>query len=84
MAEVYASGIARKVVASFSKLNIIDESVQLTPRENKILELLATGKMNKSSGRTSNKWRNSKKNTIIIMKKQVNTRVEAVNLFLKR
>jgi DNA-binding CsgD family transcriptional regulator len=32
-------------VASFSKLNIIDESVQLlTPRENKILELLATGK----------------------------------------
>ena len=82
-----SGSIARKVVASFSKLNIIDESVQLlTPRENKILELLATGKMNKEvadelqiSGGTVRKHIQH-----IYEKLQVNTRVEAVNLFLKR
>lgn len=82
-----SSSIARKVVASFSKLDTIDESVQLlTPRENEILELLATGKMNKEvadnlqiSGGTVRKHIQH-----IYEKLQVNTRVEAVNLYLKR
>ena len=82
-----SSSIARKVVASFSKFEGIDESVQLlTPRENEILELLATGKMNKEvadnlqiSGGTVRKHIQH-----IYEKLQVNTRVEAVNLYLKR
>lgn len=82
-----SSSIARKVVASFSKLETIDESVMLlTPRENEILELLATGKMNKEvadnlqiSGGTVRKHIQN-----IYEKLHVNTRVEAVNLYLKR
>lgn len=82
-----SSSIARKVVASFSKFEAIDESVLLlTPRENEILELLATGKMNKEvadslqiSGGTVRKHIQH-----IYEKLQVNTRVEAVNVYLKR
>lgn len=82
-----SSSIARKVVASFSKFEVIDESVMLlTPRENEILELLATGKMNKevadylqiSSGTVRKHIQH------IYEKLQVNTRVEAVNVYLKR
>lgn len=82
-----SSSIARKVVASFSKLDTINDSVLLlTPRENEILELLATGKMNKEvadslqiSGGTVRKHIQN-----IYEKLQVNTRVEAVNVYLKR
>lgn len=82
-----SSSIARKVVASFSKFTAVDESVQLlTPRENEILDLLATGKMNKEvadylhiSGGTVRKHIQH-----IYEKLQVNTRVEAVNVYLKR
>jgi NarL family two-component system response regulator LiaR len=82
-----SSSIARKVVASFSNFEAIGESVLLlTPRENEILELLATGKMNKEvadylkiSGGTVRKHIQH-----IYEKLQVNTRVEAVNVYLKR
>jgi DNA-binding NarL/FixJ family response regulator len=82
-----SSSIARKVVTSFSKFEAANESILLlTPRENEILELLATGKMNKEvadnlqiSGGTVRKHIQH-----IYEKLQVNTRVEAVNLYLKR
>lgn len=82
-----SSSIARKVVASFSKFEAVDENVLLlTARENEILELLATGKMNKEvadhlqiSGGTVRKHIQH-----IYEKLQVNTRVEAVNVYLKR
>lgn len=82
-----SSSIARKVVTSFSKFESIDENVMLlTPRENEILELLATGKMNKEvadnlqiSGGTVRKHIQH-----IYEKLHVNTRVEAVNMYLKR
>lgn len=82
-----SSSIARKVVASFSKMesqNKLTES--LTSREKEILELLAKGQMNKevaavleiSVGTVRKHIQN------IYEKLHVNTRVEAVNLFLKR
>lgn len=82
-----SSSIARKVVTSFSKYEAANESILLlTPRENEILELLATGKMNKEvadnlqiSGGTVRKHIQH-----IYEKLQVNTRVEAVNMYLKR
>ena len=82
-----SSSIARKVVASFSKFEDIEKGILLlTVRENEILKLLATGKMNKEvadqlqiSGGTVRKHIQH-----IYEKLQVNTRVEAVNLYLKR
>lgn len=82
-----SSSIARKVVTSFSKYEAANESILLlTHRENEILELLATGKMNKEvadnlqiSGGTVRKHIQH-----IYEKLQVNTRVEAVNMYLKR
>lgn len=82
-----SSSIARKVVASFSKMesqNRLTES--LTAREKEILELLAKGQMNKevayqldiSNGTVRKHIQN------IYEKLHVNTRVEAVNLYLKR
>lgn len=82
-----SSSIARKVVASFSKMesqNRLTES--LTTREKEILELLAKGQMNKevayqldiSTGTVRKHIQN------IYEKLHVNTRVEAVNLYLKR
>ena len=82
-----SSSIARKVVASFSKFATIDESVLLlTPRENEILELLATGKMNKEVADDLNISCGTVRKHIqhIYEKLQVNTRVEAVNVYLKR
>lgn len=83
-----SSSIARKVVASFSKFGSQhNENLQLlTARENDILELLATGKMNKevadalqiSTGTVRKHIQN------IYEKLHVNTRVEAVNIYLKR
>lgn len=82
-----SSSIARKVVASFSKLessNKLTES--LTSREKEILDLLSKGQMNKevayhleiSAGTVRKHIQN------IYEKLHVNTRVEAVNLYLKR
>lgn len=82
-----SSSIARKVVASFSKMesqNKLTES--LTTREKEILELLAKGQMNKevafhleiSIGTVRKHIQN------IYEKLHVNTRVEAVNMYLKR
>lgn len=82
-----SGSIARKVVASFSKANTNHKHIeQLTKREKEILEALARGKMNKevahelaiSSGTVRKHIQH------IYEKLHVNTRVEAVNLYLKR
>lgn len=82
-----SSSIARKVVASFSKFELQNAEVQsLTQREKEILELLAKGMMNKevaanleiSNGTVRKHIQN------IYEKLHVNTRVEAVNIYLKR
>jgi len=79
--------IARKVVASFSKMESQNKVIEsLTLREKEILNLLAKGQMNKevafqleiSHGTVRKHIQN------IYEKLHVNTRVEAVNLFLKR
>lgn len=82
-----SSSIARKVVASFSKFEAINENVLLlTLRENEILQLLATGKMNKEVADSLQISSGTVRKHIqhIYEKLQVNTRVEAVNLYLKR
>lgn len=82
-----SSSIARKVVASFSKFDSVDDNVVLlTPRENEILELLATGKMNKEVADVLQISIGTVRKHIqhIYEKLHVNTRVEAVNVFLKR
>jgi DNA-binding NarL/FixJ family response regulator len=81
-----SSSIARKVVASFSKFEGHDDLQGLTPREKEILDLLSKGKLNKevayaleiSIGTVRKHVQN------IYEKLHVNTRVEAVNLYLKR
>lgn len=82
-----SSSIARKVVASFSKMESQNKLTEtLTTRENEILNLLAKGQMNKevaskldiSNGTVRKHIQN------IYEKLHVNTRVEAVNLYLKR
>lgn len=82
-----SSSIARKVVASFSKFESKDTAIQsLTPRENEILELLTTGKMNKEVADVLDISAGTVRKHIqhIYEKLHVNTRVEAVNLYLKR
>jgi DNA-binding NarL/FixJ family response regulator len=81
------SSIARKVVASFSKVNINDANVEtLTSREKEILDSLARGKMNKEVANELDISLGTVRKHIqhIYEKLQVNTRVEAVNLYLKR
>jgi NarL family two-component system response regulator LiaR len=82
-----SSSIARKVVASFSKFGSQQANVEvLTARDNEILELLSTGKMNKevadalqiSTGTVRKHIQN------IYEKLHVNTRVVAVNIYHKR
>lgn len=82
-----SSNIARKVVASFSRFETQHTDIQLlTARERQILDLLAQGKLNKevadaleiSPGTVRKHIQN------IYEKLHVNTRVEAVNLYLKR
>jgi DNA-binding NarL/FixJ family response regulator len=82
-----SSSIARKVVASFSKMESQNKLTEtLTVREREILDLLAKGQMNKevaykleiSNGTVRKHIQN------IYEKLHVNTRVEAVNLYLKR
>jgi DNA-binding NarL/FixJ family response regulator len=82
-----SSSIARKVVASFSNFESQNKEVEaLTQREKEILNLLAKGQLNKevanhleiSIGTVRKHIQN------IYEKLHVNTRVEAINLYLKR
>jgi NarL family two-component system response regulator LiaR len=82
-----SSSIARKVVASFSKVNINDANVAtLTLREKEILDSLARGRMNKEVANELDISIGTVRKHIqhIYEKLHVNTRVEAVNLYLKR
>ncbi len=79
--------IARKVVASFSKFENQNPEIEtLTQRENEILDLIAKGLMNKEVahhlGISVGTVRKHIQN--IYEKLHVNTRVEAVNVYLKR
>jgi NarL family two-component system response regulator LiaR len=81
------SSIARKVVASFSKVNVNDVNVEtLTLREKEILNSLARGRMNKEVANELEISLGTVRKHIqhIYEKLHVNTRVEAVNLYLKR
>lgn len=82
-----SSNIARKVVASFTnmyKKNAIVET--LSDREKMVLDQLAKGLIGKEVADVLNiSWGTVRKHVQNIYKKlQVNTRVEAVNLYLKR
>ena len=82
-----SGSIARKVVASFSRINTNDKNVEeLTKREKEILEALARGKMNKEVANELGISTGTVRKHIqhIYEKLHVNTRVEAVNLYLKR
>jgi NarL family two-component system response regulator LiaR len=82
-----SSSIARKVVTSFADLEIEHALVQtLTDREKAVLELIATGLMNKEVANELNMSPATARTHIqhIYEKLHVNTRVEAVNLYLKR
>lgn len=82
-----SSSIARKVVASFNHMggdNAIIEA--LSDREKEVLEHLAKGLIGKEVADALNiSWGTVRKHVQNIYKKlQVNTRVEAVNIYLKR
>lgn len=82
-----SSNIARKVVASFTnmyKKNAVVET--LSDREKMVLDQLAKGLIGKEVADVLNiSWGTVRKHIQNIYKKlQVNTRVEAVNLYLKR
>lgn len=82
-----SSNIARKVVASFNnmyKKNAVVET--LSDREKMVLDQLAKGLIGKEVADVLNiSWGTVRKHVQNIYKKlQVNTRVEAVNLYLKR
>jgi NarL family two-component system response regulator LiaR len=82
-----SSNIARKVVASFTnmyKKNAVVET--LSDREKMVLDQLAKGLIGKEVADVLNiSWGTVRKHVQNIYKKlQVNTRVEAVNLYLKR
>lgn len=82
-----SSSIARKVVASFSSLPPGNQLVQrLSEREEAVLHCLAKGLMNKEVADTLQISQGTVKKHIqhIYEKLHVNTRVEAVNLYLGR
>ena len=82
-----SSSIARKVVASFSKVDASNINVEtLTSREREILDSLARGRMNKEVAAELEISIGTVRKHIqhIYEKLHVNTRVEAVNLYLKR
>ncbi|MES2648391.1 MAG: response regulator transcription factor [Bacteroidota bacterium] len=82
-----SSTIARKVVASFADMEKEHSLVQtLTDRERAVLEHLSKGLMNKEVSEALNISTATVRTHIqnIYMKLHVNTRVEAVNLYLKR
>lgn len=82
-----SGSIARKVVASFSKFRKQHPGVQeLTQRETEILERIARGYMNKEVAAQLEISAGTVRKHIqhIYEKLHVNTRVEAVNIYLKR
>jgi len=83
-----SSSIARKVVASFSSASASGNRAveELTPREREILDSLARGKMNKEVAADMDISVGTVRKHIqhIYEKLHVNTRVEAVNMYLKR
>lgn len=82
-----SSNIARKVVSSFKQQEVKNEIVMiLTDREKSVLDLLARGMMNKEVASELDISPATVRTHIqhIYEKLQVNTRVEAVNLYLKR
>jgi two-component system, NarL family, response regulator LiaR len=82
-----SSSIARKVVASFSNVGFLNEELEvLTSREKEILNFLSKGKMNKeiAAALDISVGTVRKHNQHIYEKLHVNTRVEAINLYLKR
>jgi len=82
-----SSSIARKVVSSFKQLEAGHELVHtLTEREKETLNLLALGLMNKEVADKLNISAATVRTHIqhIYEKLHVNTRVEAVNMYLKR
>jgi DNA-binding NarL/FixJ family response regulator len=82
-----SSSIARKVVASFNRTDIQGGMIQvLTDREREVLELLSKGLMNKEvAGAMKISMGTVRKHIQHIYEKlHVNTRVEAVNVFLNR
>lgn len=82
-----SSSIARKVVASFTNMYKKNEVVEtLSDREKMVLDQLAKGLIGKEVADVLNiSWGTVRKHVQNIYKKlQVNTRVEAVNLYLKR
>jgi DNA-binding NarL/FixJ family response regulator len=82
-----SSSIARKVVSSFKEQEVQNELVlKLTDREKTVLDLLARGLMNKEVADELSISPATVRTHIqrIYEKLQVNTRVEAVNLYLKR
>jgi DNA-binding NarL/FixJ family response regulator len=82
-----SSAIARKVVASFNQGQNNNNLLQaLTEREAAVLQCLATGRLNKEvAGELFISEGTVRKHIQHIYEKlQVNTRVEAVNIFLKR
>lgn len=82
-----SSSIARKVVASFSNMASQNKLTEdLTTREREILDLVAKGQMNKEVAATLDISSGTVKKHIqnIYEKLHVNTRVEAVNLYLNR
>lgn len=82
-----SSSIARKVVTSFSKMEAEHKIIEeLTQREKEILELIAQGQMNKEVANTLSISLGTVKKHVqnIYDKLHVNTRVEAVNLYLNR
>ncbi|MBC7867318.1 MAG: response regulator transcription factor [Gloeobacteraceae cyanobacterium ES-bin-316] len=82
-----SSSIARKVVASFTKMGKDNSLVEtLSDREKMVLDQLAKGLIGKEVADVLDiSWGTVRKHVQNIYKKlQVNTRVEAVNLYLKR
>ncbi len=82
-----SSSIARKVVASFAQMGKENALIEtLSDREKEVLDQLAKGLIGKEvADRLDISWGTVRKHVQNIYKKlQVNTRVEAVNLYLKR
>lgn len=82
-----SSNIARKVVASFTKMGKDNALIEtLSEREKMVLNHLAKGLIGKEVADALDiSWGTVRKHVQNIYKKlQVNTRVEAVNLYLKR
>ncbi len=82
-----SSSIARKVVNSFKQQEEQNELIlKLTEREKSVLDLLARGMMNKEAAAELDISPATIRTHVqrIYEKLQVNTRVEAVNLYLKR